>query len=744
MQFFCAILIALIALPALAQDARDLDPERNIALNKPVAYAPAPNYSLTRKGDTDGADLTDGRLTARSDQHMWFESLAVGWSYGGRVNLSVDLGSVQPIDEVAIRFLGGSPQPGVAMPGWVEVLVSDGPDEPYYKVAEYSKWTDGDREKFGIPRCKGKAWVHRLQFTELKTRGRLVGLRFYGAGLTCADEMYVFKGDHDPGAIGHDMEGITDFTITGAALHFHKPAVFTSEQIATPLPMGCNFGPSDVEFPLSFRIEMPPGVNILAGGIAGVSFEDMTDVKLPGGGHAYTWSATSKSASNKVIGRLYVKGRPAEGEPSQLKYQTTWGDYESPVVSHPIKVVDIPEQPVIPRRLMTSMSWGGAGMAMGWPDWDQAFRHIGFNTVTPSGTWFKLEDTDLIEFCEHARELGYKIQMIDSTWHQMMSRCKDKPEIYAQFEDGTHGTRMCPSYRGPCYEEELRRVATAARTLKPNYIDCDIELWNWQGPLDVKKCIRCQADKAASGIEDWGEWQLSKGEEMWIDLYEAVQAALKEAGAPPCEMSVYDFRPGRVYQFFWPFDRLYPKYMATGQVSTYTPLDPCHIEMIGNDVREDREKLPRSDQMPWLTPGDAGTFPGDAFCWAILECFCNGSRGINFWSNRVWDADDLAGYAKAIRMIAPVEDIIVDGELLECEVEGPGRVSAVRSDGGIVMLVSDYHGDTDGKVSINLKFEKDMEVVDLETGSAVDAPRVGMPGLVVNLEGKRARLLLLR
>jgi hypothetical protein len=206
-------------------------------------------------------------------------------------------------------------------------------------------------------------------------------------------------------------------------------------------------------------------------------------------------------------------------------------------------------------------------------------------------------------------------------------------------------------------------------------------------------------------------------------------------------MGVYDFRPGRAYQFFWPFDKLYPDTMHSGQVSTYTPLEPFHIELVGNEVREDREKLPRSDQLPWITPGDAGTFSGEVFYYTLLECFCNGSRGVNFWSGRVWDADLLAAYARAIRAVAPVEDVLVDGDLFPPEVRGLGRASGMRGGDDIVLLVADYHGDTDGIVTIRLKLDKPVRVLDLDREEELGQVNAGESDFAVELGDDRARIL---
>lgn len=741
-----ALLPLLLLLPALsAGQGRDLDPSQNLALGKPVVFLPAPNYRLTVRGDTDTTDLTDGKLTQRPDLHMWFEQSAVGWSYAGRVNLAIDLGGVHPVDEVAIRFLGGSPQAGICMPGWVEVMVADDLRGPYYKVGEYSRWQPGDRRKFHIPRYTGKAWVHRLRFTGLRTRARAVGIRFYGSGLTCSDELYVFKGNHDPASVPHPPGPITDFTVTDAELYFHKPVVYVTRNIATPLPIGLITVPSETPKPLSVRIAVPEGVRIVGGSLGG---QEVGDAQItPGPNHTtlYSWQLQTKGQRTKTFGRLFLTGAPSSGSSPALTYSLGWGDYKSPEIAIPIHTIHVPPQPRMPQFLMTSLSWWPTSATMAWPRWHEAFRHLGFNTVTSFSTWFNPQtDTDVVRFLDDARRRGYKVQTIDATWHRMLSRRRNEPEIYCQFDDGTHGSRLCPSYRGKFYREELQRVAAAVRLLKPNYFHTDVELWSWRGPVDARKCTRCRADKARSGIDSWEEWQLAKGEEMWKDLYNTVRGALEKAGVKQWEMGSYDFRPGAAYQFTWPFDRLYPAYMHSSQVSTYTPLEPYHIELVGDEVRADRRKLPRSDVLPWITPGDAGTFSGEEFYYALLECFCNGARGINFWSGRVWDADLLAAYARAIRAIAPVEDIVVNGQLFLPELVGKGRVSGVKHGSRIVLLVADYHGDTSGSVRVRLNLPKSMRVSDLDGGQELGEIPAGPTIYEVKLGGQKARILYLR
>ena len=148
--------------------------------------------------------------------------------------------------------------------------------------------------------------------------------------------------------------------------------------------------------------------------------------------------------------------------------------------------------------------------------------------------------------------------------------------------------------------------------------------------------------------------------------------------------------------------------------------------------------------MPWITPGDAGTFPGTTFQWALLECYTNGARGVWFWSSRMIDSEDLIAYNRVVRAIAPVEDVIVEGDLVgdAAQVVGAGRVSGVRHDHEMVLLAADYFGDTSGSVQLTLELPAPSKVVDLFTGVQVgDALDAGSRSVTVPLNGQRARLL---
>jgi hypothetical protein len=299
-------------------------------------------------------------------------------------------------------------------------------------------------------------------------------------------------------------------------------------------------------------------------------------------------------------------------------------------------------------------------------------------------------------------------------------------------------------YRGKYYQEEIQRFAQMMAKLRPDFTSEDIEVWGWAGPTDSMKCVRCQQDFLKSGLGSWAQWQQSKGKEMIHDEITAAQKAVKDAGGKPFVTGLYDVRPGNVYQQIFDFDSLYPALLNNSQTSTYTSLQPADIAFIGDEARADRSKLPRSDLQPWLTPGDSGVFPGNSFQWATLECYANGSNGIWFWSSRMWDSEGLIAYNKVIRAIAPVEDVIVNGDLVgsSATIDGEGRVSGMKLGNRMMLLAADYFDQSGGTLKLHLTLPVKSNLRDLMTGETVGKVlAAGQQTVMIPLNGQSARLL---
>jgi len=726
---------------AQAEPTPPLEGRTDLALNKKVLFSPVPNYGLTAKGGTDAADLTDGKLSRREDQRLWFDSAAVGWSYGGRVNLAVDLGQQCDIDEIAVRFQNGSADGGGRnFPGWVEALVSDDGIH-YVKAGEFSQWNPDDFSKYNIGQGRGTSWVDALRFTGLKTHGRWVGLRFYGSGLTVSDEMYVFG---KPGTATQAPVGEPDdFSVKEPEIYFHKPYLELANNATLPVPIGLNV-PEDGAADATLLLDVPKEWK-LTGSVDGIDITGLHPKVLLDGFNQYAFDA-KKVKANKVFGRLYIEATNWKtGQNGVLRYRTFSGGQQSALMHIPVHVVNIPAAPRL-KKIMASMGWwSGAGEMAKWPTQLTDFRTIGLNTFNVFGMWMP-QDSKAPEWAalEQARQAGFFISNIDSPLRPILTKHKNANEIYDQLGDGKVSNKLSISYRGKYYQEEIQRFAQMMAKVKPDFSSEDIELWGWQGPVESMKDERNQAEYAKSGAGSWAQWQQEKGSEMISDLILSAQKSVRDAGGKPFQTGMYDVRPGEIYQQLFDFNALYPKILNESQPSTYTSLQPADITFIGDEARKDRAQLPRSDVMPWLTPGDAGTFPGNNFQWALLECYANGARGIWFWSNRVWDSEDLIAYNRVIRAIAPMEDVIVDGNLVggSAAVQGEGRVSGMALNNRMMLLAADYFHKTDGNITLKLHLNRMSTIIDLLNGDVLQmSVKKGDNIINIPLKGQSARLI---
>ena len=736
-------LACLLATMALLVPAADLAVAEavNLALGKTVRFAPESNYALTSRGHTDALDLTDGQPSTRKDDKLWFDSKAVAFSYAGLVQMAVDLGRDADVGEVTVRLQGGSPQAGVALPCWVD-LVASSDGVRYYRVASYSRWNSDARQAFGIPPDEGAAWVHPLRFRNVNVRARHVGLAMYGAGLSVTDELQVLTGPDDATYAAPATGKATAFSVTGPRVYFHKPVVFVPSNIDAPTPLGLILPPGGSPKAVTLEIDLPAGIRFTGGSVGGKPVAEAKAEPVDDGRFTrYTFALTTK-AGNKTWGRVYLRSSLPDGQAGVVRHRLAWDGGASVRIAQPIRTLHVTQAPT-PKRLMTGLGWWGLGDTMAWPDALGAFRLLGFNTLPLFARWTNLDDADTMATIERFRRAGFKVLNIDSTFHHMLATArKRRTEVVCQLPDGKHGDRLCPSYRGELYASEIARVARECTRAKADILSCDIELWNWRGPLDAPNCARCQADFKSTGATDWKTWQLDKGYAMWVDLATAVRTSATNAGLRPPELGVYDFRPGTAYQNTWPFDRLYPNTMDNSQVSTYTPLYPYHLELIGDEARADRQQLPKSDVLPWITPGDAGTFPGEVFTWALLECFANGSRGVHFWSGRLWDTETLDAYARAIRMVVPVENVIVDGNLVRGARCDPAmRVSGMQHGKEVFLLVANYRTPRKGNVQITLPVAGPARVTDLATARRVAHMEQDTNTFTVRFDGERAKAL---
>lgn len=763
-------LLVLSCLLAVAAGAQE-DPRlafvagrENLAAGRPVELAPTGNYRLTAAEDTDAVDLTDGRLGARDDEQLWFEPLAVAYQFNPLIRWKVDLGEVQPIDEVAIRLLGGAAQGAISFPNRVLVLVSDD-GEAWHTVATFDK-TDAAMAARELPAEVGKAWIRPLRFTDLHTRGRYLGVQLLAGGsLTAADELFVFAGDHNPAAVSLPAES-ERFVTAGVVIYIEKPVYRFSTNVATYGSLGCldNRPEDERGKPITVTIDTPPGVTLEAG-----SFPDQTirsdrsygdppaDDQPPeraaqAGGERVTFA--SKAVNERSWAKIFLTGDAPEGAAGEMVVTVGWDGGESST-RIPLEAITIPAAPQ-PTRLVTNMGWVGVGTAMLWPDFLEAYGQLGFNTVPVFVRWHDPADPDsqrVYDFLEDCRAAGYGILDMESPIHPMLSAQKNNPDIHLKRADGTVTTQFNPAYRGEHYQDAIALAVDRWAPTRAEMIFFDIEWWNWRGPYECEQDPLCQARKQELGIETWEEFRVAMGEEMMADLVGAYRAKAQEIGVDPDSLQFggYDFQSFEPYQEVWDLQRLYPELIDFAQPSWYTPLTGYNLTSIREAMQRNRAHLPANDILPWLTPGDSGEFDSRRMVWALSEIFLNGGRGYTWWSGRTWDPDDFRATATIARWFTPYEDLVVDGRpRLTVEeggqewgapptATGPGSAVMTVKGNEALLLVTAYGTPGEAATTVTLPADVGGKVTAVESGEAVATLAPG-GSFEVTFGAERARL----
>ncbi len=158
-------------------------PGRNLALGKPHTLSPAPNYRYcTEEGDA--TQLTDGE---HSVGYFWVQEATVGWSNTSKVDITIDLGSAQPIKGCSYNTAAGVA--GVAWPALVYILVSDD-GETWHPAGDLVARS----AKFGLP-AADRYSSHRFVADDLALHGRYFRLLIAPSGsYTFCDEIEVYEG----------------------------------------------------------------------------------------------------------------------------------------------------------------------------------------------------------------------------------------------------------------------------------------------------------------------------------------------------------------------------------------------------------------------------------------------------------------------------------------------------------------------------------------------------------------------
>ncbi|MGI6355813.1 MAG: discoidin domain-containing protein [Lentisphaeria bacterium] len=695
----------------------DLTTGNNLALGKRLQLVPPPDYHLT-KDENDCLDLTDGKLTSRSDDKVWFDRKAVGWYSGnGEAFIKLDLGKPEKLDRVVIRCLGGTVGNFKFPSSFAAYVSRDG--QTYHLARSMQKLMPGESDQSDFVNSyyieeQGSVYSTRMYpfALSIQAEARYLILKIIGAsGSIFSDEMAVLEAQ----TIGPDFNAA--YQSPGEEIPLEGLLVRTrlgTLDIIRDVPAPQRFSLLDLRAgqavgqEASLVLDLPPGVSVRS--------PELEAENIVIDGHNYQRYVLPITQKNKKLSApdLFLAVSPdCRGDLPAFSMGRSGG-----VDQHrsrlPLQIVSLPPIPRF-QRLHVSLSWMSVGNAMAWPDFLEQWDKLGFNTVSAFPRWWNVNNYQKQRaFVDAARQRGYKIIMNDSAFHEMMRGHKEGSELFCDIPGKSH-RMLCPSYRGQFYEKEMERVARCVKMGVPDYVFYDIECWG-QMQQSAAQCRRCQEALQKSG-KPLEEFLQDCRVEQMRDLDAAVRRGAAEIGLPAPIQGDYNRDAVRSGEFF---RRIYPQYINMAMPSLYVAGRAVDVH---NRIRGNYQKMKSRRQIPWLSTGTYGEFEPYKVEMMVLEALLNGADGITYYcyGDFTDTPHDFYYHARALAMLRPYEDLIMDGEVLEPTGSNDQMFySGIRQDKQMLLLIGNYYK-AEESTTFTFPWANLETVLDLQTGAAVPA-----------------------
>ena len=685
----------------------------NLARGKKLNLMPATDYGLT-KDDKDVTDLTDGRLSHRGDDRVWFGKDACGWYFGDpQIYIGLDLGKVQPVDRLIFRALGGTTG-NFKFPKEFNVFVSkDG--KTYYPASSMQKLAPCEAQQsdwkkyYYLPEDAKMPNTRMYPFAlSVQADARYIILNIIGeTGAVFTDELACMKAEKKSAEYNSAYKNAgREIPMEGLVV---RPRI-NELAVMQGLPAPQAFLISDMRVGADRKksaeivLELPKGMSVLKH--KGESLQNgftryVFPIKRANVNAKYRSPVIYIAAPGKVSGKAVIYAR--SGGVDQFKSVL------------PVNQV-VPPQLKPFKRLHISLSWMGEDNGRGWPDFLNQWGKFGFNTVSLfprywTNAYYVKKGQ---EYAEAARKAGFKTIMNDSSFHEMARGKKAGHEIYCQIP-GRPNNMHCPTYRGEHYAKEMERVRRCVVNSKPDYVFYDIETYHFvrnSAPV----CTRCKEVLAKSG-KDLDNMLFEYGKGMMADLKKAIAQGAKEAGIPMPIIGSYNRQPLHPIYGIELWKDTYPASLDWAQPSLYVAGRAVDVH---NNIRGNHKLLGNKKLIPWLTTGCYGEFESYKVEQMILEALLNGARGITYFGFSEFTDSPLDFYyhVKALAAVKDHEDLIMDGKVTDVTGTNKDMTYSMLVNGNEALLLVGNYVNSDPSTMVKLPF-KPAIVKDLRAGKNI-------------------------
>jgi hypothetical protein len=580
-----------------------------------------------------------------------------------------------------------------------------------------------DFKKFYYLPENGIAYVYPFQLP-VNADARYVLLRLTGSsGWMFLDEITVIAKEKKDKAFNAAYSGQSQrMYFSGAVVQPSKGTFFISRNIVTPCFMEVQDMRklTNAKKKLKIELDIPEGITLIAPENQKIAGANKYIIEIPAGRLNYN--------------PLFFKVKNAPTGKLQAKITTSCDGEPTISVNVPLQIIDIPKVPKL-KRIHVSLTWYVMTAAMKYPEFFKSWEHMGFNAIGTFPRYWQGKITpDKKVFLEKARNNGMKIIFNSSPfWGMLKLKLPAGSENYTQL-NGKKSKDICPSYRGKYYWQEMDRIAQCVKLVKPDYVFWDIECWH-NGVKNALQCKTCREAMAKAGCTDLKKYLAVCGTEQMRDLFNAVKKGMGNSKMPV--VATYDNEPLQpIYQDgLYDWKMIYPKYIELAMPSLYVA---GNAVVVHKSIRENFKLMKNKKIIPWLTGGAYGEFESYKLEYMIYESLLNGAEGITYYHFPDFDTPmDYYYHAKALKTLAPLEDLIMDGKVLEPT--GSNKklyYSGVKKGNEMLLLVGNYNK-AESETIVNLPFSSVNRVCDLLTSKKITSAKK----LKLNVPKGKIRLL---
>ena len=471
------------------------------------------------------------------------------------------------------------------------------------------------------------------------------------------------------------------------------------------------------------------------------------------------------------------------GEHPPVLYRLVWDKGEQPEETLPVRVYPKPDV-LAPKRLVAGVYLhlfdyvdnerkGSILYDRNAPAILEAYRGLGLNALMLANNWSRVGGMDklpqTVRLVEQMRTAGFEVGLHTSGLMYFSVLAK-KEKALAVTLTGETDHAMCPSYRGPAYQALVKTWGDAAN-YGVYWVDNDFEDWNYRENT-ICFCERCKGafkqwlaerraqlnyvdpatvERAPGDHPDlhnaWWEFKNGLIERWHLDVREALAGNMAAKGIA---------KPGfpRIgiteSQTSWDWKRLTQGAIDYDSPMLYAYLQHCYpepsVESCGRRTLEYRQRanVDRRRYVVTIAPGDRTgevVVPDKAMFYQVLEVFGSGAAGFKVWYDTALNGGKYYWLSEAVRMVAPLEDLLLDGTFAVEPCANPNaRVHSFTHAEGTVLFVAEYSMNP-VTLDVRVNTPRPAQVVDVRTSEVKTLPAGRDEPLKITLDEDRVRLL---